>query len=201
MFNRYITHIDVNVPIREVKIYFESDILTIGLSDFQSFDCPFEGEIDDVLFFQLQFFSEKLSCMKKAVKALSYSALNSFKLKQKLIKDFKKDIVDCVVDELSEKKYIDDQYLASRAAESYCYGKFFGPKRIEMQLRKNGFSRMDIEDALETIPEEDYFTNMEKLCQKKLSSSEQCSEEQLRALFYKYGYQDNQVYEFLQINS
>ena len=199
MDNHYITFVDIRSEKREVKLFIDGDAITIGLTDFEENEIPQNGSIDDLTFGLIKHFELKLNCMKKAIKALSYSALNSFKLKQKLSKDFPSEIVDDVVLTLSSKKYIDDEYLASRAAESYCYGKLYGPKKIRLQLRAKGFKTFEIDDALAIIPEEDFFSNMEKLQNKKCKSfGEEAESDYLKELFFKYGYTDSQIYEYLQ---
>ena len=197
MDNHYITFVDIQHEKREVKLFIDGDAITIGLTDFEENEIPQSGTIDDLTFDLIKQFELKLNCMKKAVKALSYSALNSFKLKQKLLKDFPYEIVCEVVSTLSTKKYIDDEYLALRAAESYCYGKLYGPQKIRLQLRTKGFKTSEIDDALANIPEEDFFSNMKKLQIKKLKSyDEEFETDLLKELFYKHGYTDSQIYEY-----
>lgn len=199
MDNHYITFVDIQHEKREVKLFIDGDAITIGLTDFEENEIPQSGTIDDLTFDLIKQFELKLNCMKKAVKALSYSALNSFKLKQKLLKDFPYEIVCEVVSTLSTKKYIDDEYLALRAAESYCYGKLYGPQKIRLQLRTKGFKTSEIDDALANIPEEDFFSNMKKLQIKKLKSyDEEFETDLLKELFFKHGYTDSQIYEYLQ---
>ena len=199
MDNHYITFVDIQHEKREVKLFIDGDAFTIGLTDYEENEIPQSGTIDDLTFDLIKQFELKLNCMKKAVKALSYSALNSFKLKQKLLKDFPYEIVCEVVSTLSTKKYIDDEYLALRAAESYCYGKLYGPQKIRLQLRTKGFKTSEIDDALANIPEEDFFSNMKKLQIKKLKSyDEEFETDLLKELFFKHGYTDSQIYEYLQ---
>lgn len=199
MNNHYITFVDIQAEKSEVKLFIDGDAITIGLTDFEENNIPRSGSIDDLTFDLIKRFELKLHCMKKAVKALSYSALNSFKLKQKLSKDFPSEIIDEIVLTLSSKKYIDDEYLASRAAESYCYGKLYGPKKIRLQLYAKGFKQFEIDDALAIIPEDDYFNNMEKLKNKKSKSfDEEVEIDALKDLFFKYGYTDRQIYEYIQ---
>lgn len=199
MFNRYITYTDINSEKKEVKIYIDGNVFTVGLTDFENESIPNSGEIDELMFDIIVRLETKLKCMKKAVKALAYSAHNSSKLKQKLYKDFPRDIVDEIVETLASKNYIDDNYLASRAAESCCYAKLYGPRRIRLHLKSKGYSSSDIDDAISLIPEDDFFNNMDKLQHKKFKSSiDDINNDQLKELFYKYGYTDSQIYEYLQ---
>lgn len=65
-----------------------------------------------------------------------------------LEKEYEKEIVDSVVDALSETKFLDDHQFATWWTESRIRGEKSGPIRVRQELTRKGISKEIIDEAL-----------------------------------------------------
>ncbi len=90
-----------------------------------------------------------------ALSILDYSARTEREIEKKLLaKGFLPDCVCAVLARLRESRLINDREIALRAAEFASAGKT-GVYALKRKLRARGIRESDVEDALETISEED----------------------------------------------
>ncbi len=90
-----------------------------------------------------------------ALSILDYSARTEREIEKKLLaKGFLPDCVSAVLARLREARLIDDREIALRAAESASAGKT-GIYALKRKLRARGIQESDVENALETISDED----------------------------------------------
>lgn len=96
--------------------------------------------------------AEKLSCIKKAFVYLSYRALPTRKLEQKLKQArFSETAIEKCISLLIKKGYLNDDELCFEYACALRDGKLFGVTRLRKELYAKGFSRESIEAALENV--------------------------------------------------
>ena len=113
-----IIDIKVNETTREVTVSLKYESFVIALSDYEGTDIKAGDIVDELLYDRLTFLSEKLACMKKAVRALSYAPKSEFMLKLKLRESYSDDVIEPVLEKLRELRYTDDDGLALRYAEA-----------------------------------------------------------------------------------
>ncbi len=90
-----------------------------------------------------------------ALSILDYSARTEHEIEKKLLsKGFLPDCVSAVLARLRESHLINDREIALRAAEFASAGKT-GIYALKRKLRARGIRESDVEDALETISDED----------------------------------------------
>lgn len=80
---------------------------------------------------------------------LSYRPRSIFEVRTFLsTKEYEKEIVDSVVDALSETKFLDDHQFATWWTESRIRGGKSGPIRVRQELTRKGVSKEIIDEAL-----------------------------------------------------
>lgn len=102
----------------------------------------------------------------KAMSVLNRTAVSEKKLREKL-SDYSDEIVDEVIDKLKEYKFINDKDLASRIANDNSSISRFGTNKIRQNLYRKGISKENIEQAIETIDDDEQLENAIYLARKR----------------------------------
>ena len=127
-------------------------------------------------------------CMRRALDLLSYGDNTKSKLYMKLLRSgFSRQMASETVQECLRLGYIDERRQIERAVLNEANRSLRGRSYIMKKLLSKGYSASDISavtDALVSGGEVDFSENFELLCKKKGVGSE----EERRALSYKYGY-------------
>lgn len=158
--------------------------------------------VDEFLFDDLSFSSEKLSCIQKSLKHLEYGAMTEKKLKMKLFGKFSKEAVDSALEILKENGYIDDERLAFDLCEEYFINCRMSPAKIKAKLYQKGFSREITSLVFEEYDFSDEILNqnMEFFVKRKFGE-ELSLEEKRKALEYlmRQGYSYESSKSFLEM--
>jgi SOS response regulatory protein OraA/RecX len=130
----------------------------ITIADWEALGLEDGGAVDDDGVQTLSECAEKLSCIKKALVYLSYRALPSLKLRQKLkTAGFCEDAIDKTLAILVKKGYVNDEELCADYATVLRDSKKYGASRLRKELYAKGFSRECVDSAVEEAFE-DYHT-------------------------------------------
>lgn len=134
----------------EAVVTVHGEDYRITIADFQSLGLEDGLAVDEEGLQSLAECAEKLSCIKKALVYLSYRALPTLKLRQKLKKaGFGEDAVDKTLELLTKKGYLNDQELCADYAVALRDSKKFGASRLRKELYAKGFSGEDVDSAVE----------------------------------------------------
>lgn len=116
-----------------------------------------------------------------ALSILDYSARTEREIEKKLLaKGFLPDCVCAVLARLRESRLINDREIALRAAEFASAGKT-GVYALKKKLRARGIRESDVEDALETISEEDQLAAASAVAKKLMPRYEGRDPREVRA--------------------
>lgn len=170
----------------------QADFLSMGISEGDYLN---EQQIE-----ALEQYANKLACIKSAFSMLSYNDMSSGKLRRKLAQKYDKETAAAVSALMLERGYINDTSLAVRYAENFYHSKKWGPARIKSELYSRGFSSDDIENALESVEDNDHSENIRCLLEAKYTkeqlSDRKCSAK-AAAYLYRCGYESSDIYEIL----
>lgn len=195
-----IIDIKVNEATREVTVSLKYESFVIALSDYEGADIKAGDIVDELLYDRLTFLSEKLACMKKAVRALSYAPKSEFMLKLKLRESYSDDVIEPVLEKLRELRYTDDDGLALRYAEKLACKSCFGPLRIRAKLRTYGFAVNCIDDAMAAVDDAAYLDGMSRRIKKRFGEISRPDEHTRRMItdyLLRYGFINEQINEYI----
>ena len=126
--------------------------------------------------------------MSRALSLLSYGDNTRSSLFMKLTRSgFSREVAEECVAECVRLGYIDERRQIERAALNEANRSLRGRSYIIKKLRSKGYSASDIGSVIDGLVESgeiDFSLNFERLCEKRGV----CSEDERRALLYKYGY-------------
>ncbi len=98
---------------------------------------------------------EKERALQSALRFIGYKQRTEAEVIQKLEKlQFSTDIIELIMSELREKKYVDDREFADQWIELRCEFKPRGKNLFQYELRKKGIPLNVIEEAIRNIPDE-----------------------------------------------
>lgn len=149
-----LTEISVNRT-RATLLFDDRTQLTVRKSDLAA--CPVQvgDEVDTDAYASRVCAHQFKDSFDAALSILDYSARTEREIEKKLLaKGFLPDCVSAVLERLRETRLIDDREIALRAAEFASAGKT-GVYALKRKLRARGIRESDVEDALETISDED----------------------------------------------
>ena len=178
------------------------DKFTITSADFRRIgeDVLVSGmNVDEELFEDLEFSSEKLSCIRKSLKHLEYGAMTERKLKMKLHGKFAREVIEAAVDILKGNGYIDDMQLAMDLCEEYFENCRMSPAKVKAKLYQKGFTREVLAEVLAEyeFSEEIIRENIDFAVRRKFGD-ELSDEMKRKALEYLirlgYSYEDSKSY-------
>lgn len=162
---------------------------TVSLSQYEEIGSPARGEeIFDAE--ALKTYDMKYRATVYALRILSYGDNNTRALRDKLVsRSISFSVADEVVLEMKRLGYVDEKRQLERLIENEVNLKLSGPRKLYAKLVGKGYKKEDVESVLEDLISHgivDFSKSKEKLIEKKLHTG--ASEEEIKALLYKYGY-------------
>lgn len=113
------------------------------------------------------------SALEKAVSMLSRRACSTFEIKQKLKETGYSDYTtEMVILKLQKNSLINDQDFAGQWAR-FRSNRQYGPRRIDLELRRKGISSHDAEAAISNLSEEEQLENAVRIAQKAMKNAKQ----------------------------
>jgi regulatory protein len=135
---------------------FLDDEFAFGISRFVGLDLKLGEKIDDSMVEKLLENDGREKALQKALRFINYRSRTSFEVKEKLIGlGFENDIVDSILNELIEKKYINDREFAENWVSSRCHSKPRSHRMVQYELRKKSIPEAFIQEALNSMPNDD----------------------------------------------
>lgn len=104
----------------------------------------------------------------KALSVLSKSDQSEKKLREKLLNDYDKNIVEEVIEFLKGYKLINDNLLAEKIVHDNMNLSKFGKNKIKQNLYNKGIAASDIQDAISQIDPDEEYENAKYLAEKRL---------------------------------
>lgn len=151
-----------------------------------------DGEIVKVLFED----AELGRAEARMVRILSYSDHSCQALVRKLVSyGFSKEIAERAAERAVELGYIKETEQAIRCADYYIRRKYWGKKRIAMELMSHGYAREAIVEAVSSIDDELFCATLEKLIEKKYPQDTSDAEEKKRRIssILRMGYSVSEI--------
>ncbi len=178
---------------KEALVVCNGESYKITLHDLQTLDIQTGDRIDEEQHEQLYEAHQRLACIKKSFHYLSYGDMSARKLSDKLKAFFPSDVIEDVIELLSERKYLNDRALVQRYTADFYEFRKYGPARIKDELYKRGFNYEDINQAVESLRDLGYTDNILYLASKKFGSDFQDNKDpkfrqKLIAYLYRMGY-------------
>ena len=135
---------------QNIKIEFDNDqILFLSHDIVLKNGLRKNDEISEDLFHLLIVENKKYFIKKKSFSFLSRRAHSAFELKQKLRKkNYNEELIDQVLEELNEKKYLNDEGFAAKYVEEKQRLKKVGKNRLKSDLIKKGIHYKIIDKVL-----------------------------------------------------
>ena len=122
--------------------------------------------IDHVLYEKLLIEDQVPIAKSKALHFIGYRPRSTYEVRKKLKEEkFAEDIIETVLEKLSDLGFLDDARFATLFCESRL--RKYGPERVKMDLRRLGISNDHIQNALiESTTEDDLKAQLAELVQK-----------------------------------
>ena len=162
---------------------------TVSLAQYEALGSP----LSDEEFFEIEAIKEydmKYRATLHALKILSYGDNNMRTLRDKLLsRSVSSAIADEVCEEMMRLGYVDEVRQLERLIENEVSVKLSGRRKLYAKLIRKGYSKKDIDTVLTDLISRgivDFKSSKERLIEKKLQ--EGATEEEKKALLYKYGY-------------
>lgn len=175
-----LTEISINRSMA-VLIFDDRSRLTIRKSDLAACPVAVDDELDMEEYAGRVCAHQFRDGFDAALSILDYSARTEREIEKKLLaKGFLPDCVCAVLARLRESRLINDREIAMRAAEFASAGKT-GVYALKRKLRARGIRESDVEDALETISEEDQLAAASAVAKKLMPRYEGRDPREVRA--------------------
>ena len=132
----------------------------------------------------------------RMVRILSYSDHSVGLLVRKLVSyGFSKEIAERAAQSAVEAGYINEEEQAKSCAEYFLRHKYWGKKRIAMELMSRGYARSTISEAIESLGDEAFYGMLVKVIEKKYPERPQKREdaEKMRASLCRLGYSIGEI--------
>lgn len=156
---------------------------------YREIGAPTVGEVLDGVLDDILLADESYRAEKKALSLLSYADNNRHTLQMKLMRaGFGRDISREVTEEMVRLGYINEQAQLERLILNEANVKLSGPGKLVPKLCAKGFKMTDVKAELHRLIGSgviNFEDNKQRLISKKASDS---SDDEIRALLYKYGY-------------
>jgi len=137
-----------------INVYLDGEF-AFGISRFVGAWLSTGQKIDESKIKTLITFDEKERALQSALRFIGYKQRTEAEVINKLEKlKFTSEVIDTTMNELREKKYVDDKEFAVQWIEIRSESKPRGKNLFLFELRKKGISADVIEAAIESIPDE-----------------------------------------------
>ncbi len=134
----------------------------------------------------------------RTVRILSYSDHSVNALVRKLISyGFSEDIARRSAQSAVEKGYINEEEQAARCADYFLRHKYWGKKRIAMELISRGYGRSAVNDAIMSVDDSLFMATVEKLIEKKYPEppSGKAERDKMCSALSRMGYSLSEIFE------
>lgn len=132
----------------------------------------------------------------RTVRILSYSDHSVNLLVRKLISyGFSREIAERAAQSAVEQGYIKEDEQARTSAEYFLRHKYWGKKRIAMELMSRGYARDAITGAIESLGEDSFRAMLVKLIEKKFPECPSAREDadKMRSALCRMGYSISEI--------
>lgn len=132
----------------------------------------------------------------RTVRILSYSDHSVQALVRKLISyGFSEDIARRSAESAVEKGYINEEEQAKRCAEYFLRHKYWGKKRIAMELITRGYAKDAVNGAISSIDDIYFSATVEKLIEKKFPEppADKAEQSKMIAALARMGYSISEI--------
>ena len=137
-----------------INVFLDGEF-AFGLSRYVGAWLSTGQKIDEAKIKSLITTDEKERALQSALRFIGYKQRTEAEIIKKLEKlDFSSEVIDTIMNELREKKYIDDHEFASQWIEIRAESKPRGKNLFQFELRKKGIAEDVIESAIGSIPNE-----------------------------------------------
>lgn len=153
-------------------------------------------ELDSEVVDELTEQAELCRAEARAIKIISYSDHSVQALVRKLISyGFSEDVARRSAEETVKKGYLNEKEQASRCADYFLRHKYWGKKRIAMELLSRGYTRESINCAISAIDDSMFDATVEKLVEKKSPMPPRTKEEKdaLLTVLSRMGYSISEI--------
>lgn len=189
-----------------VTVYLDSsEKLVLDLKTIVNFSLTKEMEITDELYNSLKNESEKYFITLSALRILARRANSAFELRIKLEKKkYKKEFISDVINELTDKGFVNDTDFAERYSADMIKIKKWGMKKVRGILFQKGINREIIEKVISEIKSIGADKgNIEYIAQKKYHSLHSVTtdikalRQKLFAFLFSRGYEYEEIRDVL----
>jgi SOS response regulatory protein OraA/RecX len=161
---------------------------SISAGDYAAASFVTGGILSDEEFSLLVTLDEEYRAIKKALSLLSYSDKNKKAIYMRLVRlGFSREAAKKAVEYCLVNGFINEEKQLERLVCNEANVNLRGPRYIADKLAAKGYSRADVEAAIDTLVEAgeiDFVINFDTLCEKKSATTP----EERKALAYKYGF-------------
>jgi len=132
---------------------FLDDEFAFGISRFIGMSLKLGEKIKESVIENLLENDVREKALQKALRFINYRSRSAFEVKEKLKGlGFESDVIDSILNELIEKKYLNDREFAENWVASRCYSKPRSQKMIQYELRKKAIPELIIQSTLDSMP-------------------------------------------------
>ena len=138
-----------------VNVYLD-DKFAFGISRFVGGSLKSGEKINESVVANLLEKDIREKALQKALHYINYQPRTAFEVTEKLIKlGFEVDVVESILNELIEKKYVNDREFAENWVTSRCRSKPRSHKMIHYELKKKSIPDPIIQEALGSLPDDE----------------------------------------------
>ncbi|MDO9546939.1 MAG: RecX family transcriptional regulator [Pelolinea sp.] len=138
-----------------INVYLD-DEFAFGISRFVGVSLKQGEKINESVIANLLDKDSKEKALQRALRFINYRPRTIYEVKEKLGElGFEEDVVESVLDELIEKRYLNDREFAENWVASRCQSKPRSHKMFHYELKKKSIPEPVIQAALESIPDDE----------------------------------------------
>jgi regulatory protein len=137
-----------------INVFLDGEF-AFGISRYVGAWLSIGQKVDDIKIKSLISADEKEKALQSALRFIGFKQRTETEVINKLKKlKYSSEIIETIINELREKKYVDDMEFASQWIEIRGEAKPRGKNLIQFELRKKGIPAEIIEAAIEKVPDE-----------------------------------------------
>jgi regulatory protein len=137
-----------------INVFLDGEF-AFGISRYVGAWLSIGQKVDDIKIKSLISADEKEKALQSALRFIGFKQRTETEVINKLKKlKYSSEIIETIMNELREKKYVDDKEFASQWIEIRGEAKPRGKNLIQFELRKKGIPADIIEAAIEKVPDE-----------------------------------------------